>query len=149
MSQEILLGIVKTWNLNERPEYRGFRCANCQNYMNEAWHHWLTKGGYKSPVHFCNSCETDYESSNIIIKPPTFFDKNTFGLKFPKDVESKLIEIQKNWNTDADPIYKNFECDDCGTKMLEAYHVWFNMDKILIEEHFCKDCGDGLHLGEL
>jgi len=25
-----LLRIVKTWNIKEKPEYRGFRCASCQ-----------------------------------------------------------------------------------------------------------------------
>jgi len=41
MKQHALLRIVQTWNLNPKPEYRGFRCANCQRYIHRSWHHWL------------------------------------------------------------------------------------------------------------
>lgn len=41
--QELLLKIVKTWSLNQNPEYRGFRCANCQEYIKKAWYHRLKK----------------------------------------------------------------------------------------------------------
>lgn len=150
MSQEILLRIVKTWDLSEKPEYRGFRCASCQSYMHKAWHHWLTGEGYRTPVHFCNKCESDYRSSGIrVTKPGIDVDRNEFGLRFPGIIEAKLIEIVGKWDTDAGPVYKTFTCDDCGINMHKAYHVWFNMDKTLVEVHFCKKCGDKLSLHEL
>jgi len=36
---QLLLEIVETWQPSEYPEYRGFRCANCQQYKNQAWYH--------------------------------------------------------------------------------------------------------------
>lgn len=65
MSQKVLLCIVQGWDINENTEYRGFRCASCQKYMYKAWHHWLKEGGYKTPVHFCNDCETKFKSLKI------------------------------------------------------------------------------------
>ena len=59
MSKDLLLQTVWTWKINEKPEYRGFRCANCQRYIYKAWHHWLKTGGYKTPIHFCNECEAN------------------------------------------------------------------------------------------
>jgi len=53
---KILLRIVKTWDIQEKPEYREFRCANCQRYIFKAWHYYLDEGGYKTPVHFCKKC---------------------------------------------------------------------------------------------
>lgn len=67
-NQKILLKIVKTWNINPNPEYRGFRCANCQKYMHKAWHHQLNYGGFKTPVHFCNRCERKFSSKRGIYK---------------------------------------------------------------------------------
>lgn len=95
-NQNILLEIVKTWNLNEKPEYRGFRCANCQKYMDKAWHHWLASGNYITPVHFCNKCEKDFLSSNIkITKPKIEIDRNKFGLKFSEEIKKKLEILLK------------------------------------------------------
>jgi hypothetical protein len=54
-----LLIIVKSWNINPNPEYRGFRCASCQRKMHKAWHVWLNSDGYKLEVHFCRKCFAD------------------------------------------------------------------------------------------
>ena len=143
MSQKILLRIVQTWKLNKKPEYRGFRCANCQKYLYKAWHHWCIKGGYKTPVHFCNNCESDFKLSNInIIKPKISADRTKFNLKFPERIKIKLKKITDSWNISTKPVYKTFTCDDCGENMHKAYHLWFKMNRILIEAHFCKKCGD-------
>lgn len=56
MDQDKLLKIVKTWKIRWTPEYRGFRCAKCQKYLQKAWHVWLDKGGFKLEVHFCKEC---------------------------------------------------------------------------------------------
>lgn len=145
-NQKILLEIVKTWNLSEKPEYRSFRCANCQKYINKAWYHWLTSGNYITPVHFCDKCEKDFLYSKIIInKPEINIDRNKFGLKFSEEINKKIRKIVKNWNTNQHE-YKAFTCDDCEKEMIKAYHVWFNMDKTLVEVHFCKECGDKLKI---
>jgi len=57
MSQKVLLGIVQTWSISEKPEYRGFRCASCQKYLHKAWHYYLRGRRYNTPVHFCNVCK--------------------------------------------------------------------------------------------
>ena len=81
--------------MNPKPEYRGFRCANCQKYMRKAWHHWLFKGGYKTPVHFCIRCEKDFKLNKIKTnKPGILVDKSKFSLnKFSENVQDKLIKI--------------------------------------------------------
>lgn len=54
---QLLVSIVKSWRINLKPEYRGFRCADCQKYIRGAWHHQLDSEGYKVEVHFCKSCQ--------------------------------------------------------------------------------------------
>ncbi len=56
MDSKEILKIVKKWKINKTPEFRGFRCANCQKRMHKAWHVWLSDGGYKTEVHFCRRC---------------------------------------------------------------------------------------------
>jgi len=140
--QDFLLRIVKTWNLNPKPEYRGFRCADCQKYMKKAWHYWLNKGGYKSPVHFCSKCNKDFELDRLEVKKPTLKVNKSKFLKFPRNISLKLKEIVDKWNIKTRPAYKVFACDNCAENMHKAYHVWAVQEKILTETHFCKQCGD-------
>ena len=89
-----LLKIVETWKLNEKPEYRGFRCANCQKYMHKAYYYWLDTKGYKTPVHFCRQCQKLFESFHIrITKLSHPINRKTFGLKF----EQKFIYINHSF----------------------------------------------------
>ncbi|MCL5784224.1 MAG: hypothetical protein M1142_02620 [Patescibacteria group bacterium] len=67
-NDKTLLKIVKTWNIKMQPEYRGFRCADCQRYLHKAWHHYLNYGGFKTPVHFCNNCQKKFGSKTGILK---------------------------------------------------------------------------------
>jgi hypothetical protein len=122
MRQKSLLRIVKTWKISRKPEYRGFRCANCQKYIHKAWHCWLKEGGYQTPVHFCNNCEV-----NLKLKI-----KGTYKTFTPLD--SKHLT--------------GFTCDNCGKKMYKAWHVWTKKDGILSEAHFCKKCGKKLGFGK-
>lgn len=145
MSENIFLKIVKTWQLKELPEFRGFRCANCQKYMNKAWYHWLDEGGYKTPVHFCDKCEKEYGCSQIkILNLPVRFNRKKFGFAFPPQIKSKIINIAGKWDTKAKPVYKMFTCDECQRSMIKAYHVWANLNNTLIETHFCWECGQKL-----
>lgn len=141
-NQKTLLRIVQTWSLNPKPEYRGFRCANCQEYMKKAWYHWLVKGGYKTLVHFCNQCENAFKLNKIkTVKPVVKVDRSKF-LKFPDNVRSKLKEAVDGWNTKSKPVYRIFSCDRCGKNMYKAYHIWNIQKGILVEVHFCRKCGD-------
>jgi len=139
---EVLLRIVRTWRPSDRPEYRGFRCANCQRRIHKAWHHWLDASGYKTPVHFCDSCEKKFRASKIkITKPEIKVNRKNFGMKFPPGVERKIREAAARWNTKAKPKYKTFTCDECGRRVRKARHVWFNDRGTLVEVHFCKEDG--------
>ena len=149
--QKTLLNIIKTWNINEKPEYRGFRCANCQKYLHKAWHYWCVNKDYKVPVHFCNKCESIFKLSKIkIVKPRTSINKAKFNLKL-LDIEKRLKKIINRWNTKVKPTYKTFTCDSCAKNMHKAYHFWFKFKKcnILFETHFCKKCGSKLNLNSL
>jgi RNase P subunit RPR2 len=150
MSREILLNIVQTWNLKKIPEYRGFRCANCQKPLYRAWHYWCSTGGYKTPVHFCNDCERDFRFSNIkIVKRKKRVNKKNFNLKLPQTISVRLKKIVAGWNIKAKPIYKTFICDNCGENIHKAYHFWFKVNDIMIETHFCRTCGDKVGVSKL
>jgi beta-phosphoglucomutase-like phosphatase (HAD superfamily)/RNase P subunit RPR2 len=142
MNQEILLKIVKTWDLKPKPEYRGFRCANCQKHMRKAWHYWLARGGYKTPVHFCHACQEKLKSNNIRINKAVRVDKSRF--RFPVDKKQKLIKLSRKWNIKARPVYKMFACDECQKDMYKAYHIWLTDKGSLVEVHLCKECWDKL-----
>lgn len=144
-----LLRIVETWKLQEKPEYRGFRCANCQKYMHKAYYYWLKGGGFLTPVHFCKKCQKKFESLKIkIMKPSLTVNRKTFGLDFEKKITKICKDIIKKWDTKAKPIYKIFTCDNCKKNMYKAYHTWLNIDNCLAEVHFCKNCGDKLKLNK-
>lgn len=57
MKENTLLSIVRKWKINKNPEYRAFRCANCQKYIRKAFHYWLKNSNYSTPVHFCKRCQ--------------------------------------------------------------------------------------------
>src|SRR3989304_4142948 len=143
--QKFLLRIVRTWDLKSEPEHRGFRCANCQEYMKKAWHHWLNIGGYKTPVHFCRKCEADFLSFRIKVKnPEREVAKGNFKYNLPNIIKEKLQRIADRWDVGGAPIYKVFVCDNCQRKMDKAWHIWFFTRKILVEAHLCKECGKEL-----
>lgn len=148
-NQEILLKIVKTWDLNPRPEFRGFRCANCQKSLRKAWYHWLDSGGYKTPVHFCNNCETKFIQNIITAENPSIKVDYSIFLTYPSAAKLKLLQISSEWNTKAGPFFKTFTCDTCGNKIHKAYHVCDLQNTTLVEAHFCRICGDQLGLGKL
>lgn len=150
MGENILLKIIQTWNLSLWPEYRGFRCANCQKYMNKAWYHWLDNGGYRTPVHFCKNCERDFRTAKIEVKKPQIkVDRAKFDPKLPRRIRTRIGKIADRWNTAARPIYKMFVCDECDRKMTKAWHVWANLKGLLVETHFCKECGKRLELDKI
>lgn len=144
-----LLRIVKSWNLSEKPEYRKFRCANCQKYVSKAYYYWIDAGGYKTPVHFCKKCQKKFELEKIeITKPGLTVSRKTFGLDFEKKFIQICKEIIKKWNTKTKPIYKIFTCDYCGRNMYKAYHAWLKLNNNLVELHFCIKCGKKLKLNQ-
>ncbi|MCL4354752.1 hypothetical protein M1349_04805 [Patescibacteria group bacterium] len=157
--QEKLLEIVQTWKLSEKPEYRGFRCANCQQYKNQAWYHWLNFKGYKLPVHMCNEdCEKAFSSGEIKIDPNKRqdVDINSFGnsYQFLPQTLGIFNDIVSSWPEYKEPQLKNFSCDLCNNNLdidpidqqVKGYHVWWKMPdgKILAELHFHKNCANKL-----
>lgn len=157
--QQILLKIVETWRPSEWPEYRGFRCANCQEYKNEAWYHWVSSGDYKLPIHMCDDkCEPEFRSGNIKIDESKIaqVDRTTFGdgYQYSNDAKARFREIVASWPEDKEPELKAYSCDECSHDlevdpsdgMRKGYHVWWKMDddKTLAELHFHRDCGHKL-----
>jgi hypothetical protein len=153
--QQLLLKIVETWRLSERPEYRGFRCANCQEYKNEAWYHWVNTGGYKLPIHMCNDkCEPAFRNNTIKVDESKRqeVDREKFGMsyKYSPEAVKKFREIVASWPEYKEPELKAYTCDGCNMGLnidetdnaRKGYHVWWKMDdgKTLAELHFHKDC---------
>lgn len=136
----ILLRIVQTWNINPLPEYRGFRCANCQRYMHKAWHYWLTEGGFLSPVHFCNKCQRVLQVNKLSTSKPVIYpEKKRFG-KYPKIVKKEFKNLYSKWNLRKKPQYHIFTCDKCAENHVKMYHIWEYENNIFIELHYCKRC---------
>jgi predicted RNA-binding Zn-ribbon protein involved in translation (DUF1610 family) len=148
-NQKVLLRIIQSWNLNPKPEYRGFRCANCQKTIRKGWYHLLTTGGYKTPVHFCNRCENKFRLNEIEVKKPIVKVNKSKFIKFPGNIKSKLQKAVQKWNIQSKPIYKIFICDNCGKNMLKAYHIWLVLKKNLVEVHFCRQCGGKIDIKNL
>jgi RNase P subunit RPR2 len=144
--QQKLLAIVETWHLSVTPEFRGFRCARCQEcFAGEAWHYFLHEGGYMTPVHFCGACKADFKDSATAGKDARIsVGRETFKPKLSVATETALDTISDAWNVDAEPILKDFTCDACGKPLpdVKAYHVWRNKNGTLIEYHFDKSCGN-------
>lgn len=156
--QATLLQIVQTWNISEKPEYRGFRCANCQQYRNQAWYHWVTTGDFKLPIHLCNeSCEAQFQNGTLqITNPPIEIDHASFGkgYHYSEAAVTRFRQIVGSWLKDQAPQLKAFSCDQCQQNLLidpsdyqrKGWHVWWKMDdgKTLAELHFHKECAAAL-----
>jgi len=56
LNKKDLLKTVHSWNIKKDPEYRGFRCASCQNYLRKAWHIWFNSDHYQCEIHLCRRC---------------------------------------------------------------------------------------------
>lgn len=163
-AQKKLLEIVETWRINEIPEYRGFRCANCQQYKNQAWYHWLNSNDYKLPVHMCNEkCEKEFQAGAIITDPQkrvkvnrNAFQKNSY---FKPDAIKRFGEIVASWSEYKEPQLKAFSCDECGQDLdidatdgqRKGFHIWWKMPdgKTLTELHFHKKCAKRLGINNM
>lgn len=158
--QKVLLKIVETWQLSEKPEYRGFRCANCQKYKNEAWYHWIQYGGYKLPLHMCDdTCHQAFLNNTIQVdeKKRQNIDRQTFGTSYTYNPEAmqQFREIVSAWPEHKEPELKSFTCDACQKEldidatdgMRKGYHAWWSYVAEGSEEGTKMD--DGITLAEL
>lgn len=158
--QSLLIQIVGTWEIKEVPEYRGFRCAYCQEYKNEAWYHWVNTGGFKLPIHLCNdNCEPKFQNSTLTVDSKKYqaLDKSNFGDSYtfsPKAIQ-KFQEIVSSWPEYKAPELKAFTCDLCekdleidkSDNVRKGYHVWYKMpDTTLVELHFHRACAQSLEI---
>lgn len=155
-NQDLLLQIVQTWRISETPEYRGFRCANCQEYKNKAWYHWINTDGYRLPIHLCDdTCEKAFRENRIKIDvtKKQMVDIERFGSSYtysPTAIE-KFERIITSWPEYKDPELKAFTCDECEKELdidsndgqKKGYHVWYKtIDNTLAELHFHKSCAE-------
>ena len=158
--QEVLLSIVKTWNISEAPEYRGFRCANCQQYKNEAWYHWVNSDNFLLPIHLCDdTCELLLENNALQIHTAKQHEteRETFGKKYPYSSESieTFQKIISSWNKTEERVLKAFTCDLCNKELdidssdgvRKGWHVWWSNNGILTELHFHNNCASPLQIG--
>jgi len=102
-----LRDIVETWNPNENPEFRGFRCGLCQKSIKKAYHHTLNSKEYVVPVHLCENCQ---ETSNIKGGEYKAFSCDKCGTEF--------TEAWHVWNNKDGRLVENHYCKPCGTEIL-------------------------------
>lgn len=159
-NQDLLLQIIQTWRISETPEYRGFRCANCQEYKNEAWYHWINAGGYRLPIHLCDDiCEKTLQNNSIQIdeNKRQIIDKEKFGSTYAYSPQAikRFEEIIGSWPEYKDPELKIFSCDECKKELdidssdgqRKGYHVWYKTkENTLAELHFHKSCAKHLSI---
>ncbi|OHA62206.1 MAG: hypothetical protein A3E07_01700 [Candidatus Wildermuthbacteria bacterium RIFCSPHIGHO2_12_FULL_45_9] len=142
MRQEELLRIVERWNINPNPEYRGFRCAQCQEYIIKAWHHWLKEGGYKTPVHVCQVCQQNIQEGNEGNDSETKeIERAKFQDNLPSSIFRDISGIVDKWELPDEAVLLPFTCDKCHDQVEQAWHIWTLLDTYLVETHFCKKCG--------
>lgn len=149
-NQKTLLTIVKNWRINLRPEFRGFRCAVCQEYVEAAWHYWLAICGFITSVHFCNTCNQKLKTNQLELKNSKT-EKSITKIQYGKNLENKLREIRETWQTKEPPKFKEFTCDKCMNPLPNAqgYHAWFSGDGLISEFHFDRKCAHEIGLIQL
>ncbi len=166
--QETLLALVRGWHPSAVPEYRGFRCAACQQQINEAWYHWLRSAGYFLPVHLCNErCESLFRAGKLLSSDrrdggatgptPARQPLNNADL-YTEAASRRFREMVTGWRAmQTAPVLRAFTCDACGGELLmepgpegtpqrQGYHVWWEMqpEGTRVELHFHRDCGHAL-----
>ncbi len=100
--QQKLLQIVQTWNISKNPQYRRFRCGNCQNLLkNNVWHYQLNSGGFSTLVHLCNDCETSF---NFGILKPLTCDKCGINLEIDEEGYPIGYHVWENKRGINDPV---------------------------------------------
>lgn len=92
-----------------RPEYRGFRCADCQRYLHKAWHYYLNYNGFKTPVHFCNICQKKSGLKNGIRK---IFTCDKCGRNIFKSFHI--------WSKEGKNLVETHFCRECFKKLNSA-----------------------------
>jgi hypothetical protein len=151
--QERLLKIVQTWNISPQPEYRGFRCANCQQYKNQAWYHWLKSGNFLVPVHLCeDTCESEFKEGSLSPTNPPVAPAILTN-PYSDKARGSFEEIIEEWNTNIPASIHAFICDSCEKEldidptdnMRKGWHVWYQMKNgNLAELHFHRQCYNSL-----
>jgi hypothetical protein len=152
LEQLILESIIASWKINPEPEYRGFRCANCQNYINEAFYHWLQNSHFFIPVHFCEHCQQLFENGELdeIPQRQSSADVHNFHADYPG--KKTFQQLVQSWKPSSDKKLTSFYCDKCALPLevdqsdddRKGYHVWWLNDNLLYELHFHKECGNPL-----
>lgn len=85
------------------PEFRGFRCAKCQEYITKSWHHQLDSEEYLVLVHLCENCQ---EECNIVGGELKAFQCDTCG--------TELAEGWHVWNKESGRLVETHFCKSCG-----------------------------------
>lgn len=88
------------------PEFRGFRCAQCQEYITKSWHHELDSDEFLVPVHLCENCQ---KSSGIEGGELKLFQCDKCGIE--------LTEAWHVWNKEGNRLVETHFCKTCREEM--------------------------------
>ena len=151
--QGLLLKIIGTWVINEIPEYRAFKCANCQNYINKARYHWINSNGFRLPLHLCQQCELKLQQNKVVVKENNTIQNFNNSYQLSDVVRKHFEEIIDKWPVSNTPELKEFTCDEClktlnvdkDDNQRKGYHIWYKMEdgNTLAELHFHRHCSQG------
>lgn len=136
-SQAWLASLVASWDISAEPEFRGFRCAACQQLMmGAAWHYWCETRTVVTPVHLCGECH-DKAPSPALHRP---VDRSR---RWPPAVTA-TPGLRRALAAQPRPhgVWQEFRCDRCGGNDARMWHIWRSLpDGRLAEGHLCGDCG--------
>lgn len=87
------------------PEFRGFRCAACQEYITKSWHHELNSSEYLVPVHLCGKCQ---EGSGV--------EGGEWKAFLCDQCGAEIVEAYHIWNKVGSRLIETHLCASCGDK---------------------------------
>lgn len=142
IDQKSLGNIVGTWRIGTRISYRIFKCGNCRRVLRRAWHYWLDKGIFKTPVHLCNRCQRDLN----ITYPKAAFSVRGAGVSLEKKIKNILSRLIAKWDIKTGPRFKKFTCDYCLRPIFKANHIFLKLNSKISEAHICKQCWERINI---
>jgi hypothetical protein len=136
ISQDKLLDIVRTWHINKGPQYRKFRCGNCRKALRRAWHCWLRKGSFRTPVHLCKTCRRKLN----ITYPKLKVYPDRLNLNIIQKLKKRFSALISKWNVSEVMRFRQFSCDCCRRNIYKAYHIFLKLENHISEVHICRVC---------
>lgn len=61
ITNEQAIELLRRWEIDWTPRYRGYTCARCGKTIEKAWHIHCEDGEFKREIHLCRDCGLVYD----------------------------------------------------------------------------------------